>query len=51
MQLLDQPRYSGSWQVGYLLVRSCYLSADLSEGNDRHHISIQEKQAKVCLSG
>ena len=47
MQLLDQPRYSGSWQVCYLLVRSCYLSADLIEGNNRHHISIQEKTSKT----
>ena len=50
MQLLDQPHYSGFWQVGqggYTLVKSCYLSADLSEGNDRHNIIIQEKTSKT----
>ena len=47
MQLLDQTHYSGSWQVGYLLVRSSYLSADLSKGNDGHNISIQEKTSKT----
>ena len=50
MQLLDQPHYSGFWQLGQggnTLVRSCHLSADFSEGNDGHNISIQEKTSKT----